>query len=130
MKRIMLNIAVSALMLLAVDASAAAPKKDAVSVVGVVAVPAHYEGACPAALEFVGTLKLQKFPVTVEYLWQRSDGSRTQVRRIQARSARQKITDEWEIGGAPGRMEVWERLTILSPAQISSAIAEASVNCN
>ena len=122
-----LNAAVAAILILCCASAAIA--KEIVTSVKVIAVPADYAGACPAALEFVGTVKVSKHPVTVEYLWERSNGSRTQPRRIQIRSAVQKITDEWAIGGAPGTLKVWEKLTILSPSTISSATAKASVNC-
>lgn len=110
-------------------AFAAHAAKSVITSVSAVAQPENYSGDCPAALEFVGTVKVSKFPTVVEYLWERSNGTRTTVRRIEVRSAVQKITDEWGIGGAPGAMHVWERLKILSPATLSSAMAKATVNC-
>lgn len=121
--------AVAVLSLLACGASLPASARAPITAVTAAAVPAHYAGACPAALEFVGSFKVSKAPVTVEYLWERSNGSRTQVRRIQARSGTQKITDEWAVGGAPGTLKVWEKLVILSPSTISSAMATASIDC-
>jgi len=119
-----------ALSLTSVSPAFAAPaSKGAITSVNVVAKPANYSGDCPAALEFVGTIKVSKFPAVVEYLWERSNGTRTSVRRIEVRSGTQKITDEWGVGGAPGTMQVWEKLKILSPATLSSAMAKATVNC-
>lgn len=103
---------------------------EPVAVAGVVAVPDRYAGDCPAALEFTATVRIAKPPVTLEYVWERSNGSRTQVRRIQARSGTQKITDEWAIGGAPGTLKVWEKLTLLSPLNVSSGVAKATVECH
>lgn len=91
--------------------------------------PAQYRGECPAPLEFVGTIKLRHHPVVIEYAWERSNHTRSEVRRIQARSATQIITDAWGVGGPPGKMQVWEKLTILSPTQISSFKAKAEVHC-
>ncbi|TXH03043.1 MAG: hypothetical protein E6R07_13195 [Nevskiaceae bacterium] len=123
---------VSALLLsipLSVMARSHAKAAEPVAVAGVVAVPDHYAGDCPAALEFTATVRIAKPPVTLEYVWERSNGSRTQVRRIQARSGTQKITDEWAIGGAPGTLKVWEKLTLLSPLNLSSGVAKATVEC-
>ena len=103
--------------------------RDAVTSVTATATPASYAGSCPTTLQFAGTIKLSRHPATVEYLWERSNGSRTPVKRIQVRSATQKVTDDWSIGGEPGTLKVWEKLTILSPNAISSATAKASVNC-
>jgi hypothetical protein len=123
-------VAIAVAALLVAGFSSAAAAKNLVTSVSAKAVPDKYSGDCPAALEFVGTIKVSKFPVTVEYLWERSNRSRTQVRRIQVRSAVQKITDEWSVGGAPGApLKVWEKLTILSPSNVSSALAKASVSC-
>jgi hypothetical protein len=123
-------VAVAAAALVAASFSGAALAKNTITSISAKAVPDKYSGDCPAALEFVGTIKVSKFPVTVEYLWERSNHSRTQVRRIQVRSAVQNITDEWSVGGAPGApLKVWEKLTILSPSNISSALAKASVSC-
>lgn len=125
-------LALAAASLLSTSATAifAAPEaKGVITSVSAVAQPASYSGDCPAPLEFVGTIKVSKFPTVVEYLWERSNGTRTQGRRIQVRSGVQKITDEWGVGGAPGTMHVWERLKILSPATLSSAMAKATVSC-
>ena len=103
--------------------------KGPVTSVQAYANPRNYAGECPAPLEFVGLIKVSRHPVVVEYLWERSNGSRTQVRRIQARSGTQKITDEWAIGGAPGTLKVWEKLTLLSPLNLSSGVAKATVEC-
>lgn len=97
--------------------------------VSAVARPAQYRGACPAPLEFVGTIKVSHHPVVVEYVWERSNHTRSEVRRIQARSATQVLTDAWGVGGPPGTMQVWEKLTILSPNAIGSSGAKAEVHC-
>ncbi|MGH8461845.1 MAG: hypothetical protein ACRESS_09580 [Stenotrophobium sp.] len=106
-----------------------AAAKPAVTSVSAQARPAEYSGDCPAALEFVGTFRVSHHPVVVEYVWERSNHSRSAVRRIQARGTLQTITDEWGVGGPPGTMQVWEKLIILSPNSISSAVAKATVNC-
>ncbi|MGH8457370.1 MAG: hypothetical protein ACRETW_08460 [Stenotrophobium sp.] len=106
-----------------------AAAKPAITRVSATARPEVFNGECPAALEFVGTIRVSKHPVTVEYVWERSNSSRSAVRRIQVRSAVQLITDEWSVGGPSGQMQVWEKLTILSPVNIASAKAMATVNC-
>ena len=108
---------------------AAAATASSVTEVSAQVRPAEYHGECPAALEFVGTIKVSAHPVVVEYVWERSNHSRSQVRRIEVRGAVQTITDEWGVGGLPAAQEVWEKLTILSPNSISSAVAKATVHC-
>ena len=104
--------------------------KGPVTSVQAYANPRNYAGECPAPLEFVGLIKVSRHPVVVEYLWERSNGTRSQVRRIQVRSGLQRITDEWGVGGPPGDpMQVWEKLKILSPSTLSSATAKATVRC-
>lgn len=107
----------------------AASAGSAVTGVSAHARPAQYRGDCPAPLEFVGTVKLGRHPVVLEYVWERSNHTRSEVRRIQARSAKQVLTDAWGVGGPPGKMQVWEKLTILSPDMISSGQARVEVDC-
>lgn len=85
--------------------------------------------ACPAKLEFAGTVKSEKYPVTVECQWERSDGAHSDRRRIEVKSADQRITDTWYVNVPGKQLAVWEKLHVVVPNELSSEPARAEVDC-
>ena len=97
--------------------------------VGVVAKPRSYSGPCPATLQFIGTIHVSRFPVWVDYVWERSDGARGPRQRVRIDSVGRGVSETWQLGSGRQRMQVWERLHVLAPTGISSPVARVNVNC-
>ena len=114
-------------LLTAVPIEAAAPAP--VARIDVVAKPEAYIGKCPANVSFIATLHLARWPVTVQYHWERSDGTRTKRERVEVRGARHSLTDLRRVGAHGQRLHVWERLHVTAPNAISSHQARAIVTC-
>ncbi len=94
-----------------------------------VAKPESYNGPCPTKLAFTGTIFVSRYPATVEYQWERSDGARGERQRVEIRSAGQGVTETWWLN-APGKhLQVWEKLHLLAPTGMSSDPATVVVNC-
>jgi hypothetical protein len=91
--------------------------------------PKKYAGPCPAHLRFTGTIFVKNPPVAVEYQWERSDGATGEVQRAEIRSAGQGFDDTWDLGEGKMRTRVWERLHVLSPRNVKSNAAAATVIC-
>ena len=104
-------------------------QQHTVNRVVVAARPASFAGRCPAHLHFVGTIYVTRYPVWLEYEWERSDGGRGPRQRVEVRSRSLTVGDSWELGGGRERLRVWERLHVLAPTGISSPAANVSVNC-
>ena len=100
-----------------------------VTSVGLVAKPRSYSGPCPATLRFIGTIRVRRYPVWVDYQWERSDGARGQRQRIRIDSRGRGVSETWRIGGRHEHMQVWERLHVLAPTGISSPAVRVNVNC-
>ena len=96
--------------------------------VGIVARPNSFSGRCPADLEFIATIHVNR-PSFVEYQWERSDGARGQRQRVEIRGAGRGVTDRWRLGSGRQHLVVWERLHVLAPTGIWSPAARVAVNC-
>lgn len=114
-------------LLTAVPVASAAP--TSVARIDVVAKPEAYIGKCPAHLSFIATLHLASWPATVEYQWERSDGTRSRLARVEVRGARHSLTDLRRVGAHGQRLHFWERLHVTAPNAISSHQARAIVTC-
>lgn len=97
--------------------------------VGAVAKPKNFRGRCPAEIQFVGTIHVSRHPVEVEYVWERSDGARSERHRVVIRSAGQSVNEYWTLGGPGQRMVIWEQLHVLAPTNIRSDRVPVHVNC-
>jgi hypothetical protein len=98
--------------------------------VGIVAKPRSYSGPCPVTLQFIGTIFVSRYPVWVEYQWERSDGARGQRQKVRIDSRGRGVSETWQLGGRHERMQVWERLHVLAPTGITSPVARVNVNCH
>lgn len=108
---------------------AAAAHAQTVTRVGVVAKPKNFSGRCPAEIQFIGTIHVSRHPVEVEYVWERSDGAKSERRRIVIRSAAQGVNEYWTLGTRGMRKVVWEQLHVLAPTNIRSKRVPVRVNC-
>ena len=97
--------------------------------VGIAARPRSYAGPCPATLVFTGTIHVNRWPVMVEYQWERSDGAASRRRRMQVRASGQGVRDNWTLGRGRERLRVWERLHVLAPTNMVSPTAQVNVTC-
>lgn len=105
--------------------------------------PDHYQGNCPARIEFVGHVTVTVPGTRLTYRWERSDGDSGKVLHAQIgvplRSTPDSTalpliaalpSDYWRLG-LPGRNgQYWELLHILSPVDTRSAIAPVEMNCS
>ena len=108
---------------------AATAQGQTVTRVGVVAKPKNFHGRCPAEIQFIGTIRVSRHPVEVEYVWERSDGARGERHSVVIRSAGQAVNEYWTLGQHGQRMQVWEQLHVLAPTNIRSARIPVRVNC-
>ena len=97
--------------------------------VGIVAKPNHYRGPCPAEIEFVATIFVNRYPVWVDYQWERSDGGRGPRERIEITSAGRGVHTRWTLGAPGQNRQVWQRLHVLAPTGISSPTANVRIEC-
>ena len=108
---------------------AATTHAQTVTSVRVVAKPKNFRGHCPAEIQFIGTIRVSRHPVQVEYVWERSDGARSERQHVVIRSAGQSINEYWTLGSHGQRTQIWEQLHILAPTNIRSARVPVRVDC-
>lgn len=108
---------------------AAAVQAQTVTHARAAAKPKHFNGRCPAEIKFIGTIQVSRHPVEVEYVWERSDGARSERHRVVIRSAGQNVNEYWTLGDRGQRLRVWEQLHVLAPTNIRSPRVPVRVNC-
>ena len=108
---------------------AAAAHAQTVTSVRVVARPKNFNGRCPAEIQFIGTIRVSRHPVEVEYVWERSDGARSERHRAVIRAAGQGFNEYWTLGARGMRKVVWEQLHVLAPTNMRSNRVPVRVNC-
>ena len=97
--------------------------------VAIVAKPKVYTGPCPASMQFVGTIFVNRQPAKVTYRWERSDRATGPVQTIVIRAAGQGVYTTWQLGKAPQTYHIWERVHVLAPENVYSPPGNATVNC-
>jgi hypothetical protein len=104
--------------------------------------PDHYEGNCPARIEFVGHVTVTVPGTRLAYRWERSDGDSGKLLHAQVGlphplppdSATPPLiaalpSDFWRTGLPGHNGQYWEVLHILSPVDTRSAIARVDIEC-
>ena len=117
------------LLVLLAAAGSLAAQVHTVSKVAIVAKPKVYTGPCPADIQFIGTIFVNRYPVNVSYQWERSDGAVGPRRTITIRSSGQGVYDTWHVGGDHQHLNLWERVHVLAPTGIRSPEVRVTVNC-
>ncbi|OPY04192.1 MAG: hypothetical protein A4E61_00808 [Syntrophorhabdus sp. PtaB.Bin184] len=99
--------------------------------------PESYSGACPTVITFkghiaaAGTTISPSNPVTVKYVFIRSDGATGPVRTVTFTSqGAQTVSSTWQIGGPGFSTSGWQALRIISPDPKDSKKAYFSLHCN
>src|SRR3974377_1203205 len=83
--------------------------------VTVKASPETYNGPCPARIRFTGLIEIQRYPMTLNYHWERSDGAKGPVKVFHATRTTRTLTtvEPWQISN-PGRQQVSATLHVNS----------------
>jgi hypothetical protein len=101
--------------------------------VRVVAGPRHYHGPCPGQIRFSAKIVVDRYPMTLNYQWERSDGARGPVRVVRIPSAATRsitAVDMWRTGTRGERAELWEKIRVRSGnADITSDPAVVTLAC-
>ena len=91
--------------------------------------PKVFHGNCPATIRWTAKLHLKNMPVTVDYQWERSDGATGPKEHVVMTKQLTEISDTWQLGGPGEHYNVWEKLHVLSPNNISSSTPVAKITC-
>jgi hypothetical protein len=141
-------IAVSFAAMLATAAPAAAqatpaPPQAAAAVATAAAVPPQYSGNCPAPIDFVGRITATAVGMTIDYQWERSNGSASKVLHLTVTAAARNhgadsaaapysvptAVDRWKVGFPARGGRFWERVHIIAPVDFTSRQAQTDVDC-
>lgn len=101
----------------------------AVTKIEMVARPKSFTGTCPAKITFTGAIHVSEPNTAVEYQWERSDGATGPKRKVLIKGAGLGVNDTWTLGGAGEHVAVGEKLHVLSPNDVVSAMVMAKVVC-
>jgi hypothetical protein len=99
-----------------------------VSALPATAIPKRFSGKCPATITFHSVVRANKYPVTVEYQWERSDGA-SGAKQTMTLDGEGSVQESWQLGGAGEHLAIWERVHVLSPNVMSSGPAHVRVVC-
>jgi len=104
-----------------------------IGAVTVSAIGHTYRGPCPAHLQFRGRIVIEKYPLTLNYVWERSDGAKstTKVLKVPNASTRtMTVVDAWSFGKSGQIADVWVSLRVRSGnADVTSDHATIHVEC-
>lgn len=117
--------------------TAANPEKSALPVTSngpiilivTVANPGEYSGPSPARIQFSAAVFVNKYPLKINYRWERSDGAKSQPQTLEIAGPVQGVTTTWTLGAPGKRYQIWERLHILAPVDIAAEPGRAAVVC-
>ena len=76
-----------------------------ITAVTVAANPQSYTGPCPAKIAFIGKIHVDRYPMTLNYQWQRSDGAKGPLRVMRVPNASTRVLtviEHWQLG-SPGQ---------------------------
>jgi hypothetical protein len=104
--------------------------QPAINHVVAVARPQAYDGHCPAAIAFIGTIFVNH-PARVSYRWERSDHATGPVQTVEIRSGGREVQTQWQLGNPRGQVfHGSETLHVLSPGDSYSNPAEFTLVCH
>ncbi|MER7504781.1 hypothetical protein AB0L05_28855 [Nonomuraea pusilla] len=89
------------------------------------ALPAQYEGGCPATTEFVARVSVRG-ATRLTYRWVRGDGGKGPVRTVGVKGGAVLLRDVRTFGSSTSG---WQAVQVLSPRRTTSAKARFAVTC-
>lgn len=92
--------------------------------------PRSYSGSCPATIGWKVTIHVNRPPVQVEYRWERSDDAKGPTRKMTISDKTAEVTETWQLGGSGARLNVWEKVHVLSPVDKTSGFAQVRITCS
>ncbi|HEY4099621.1 MAG TPA: hypothetical protein VGM20_01965 [Gemmatimonadales bacterium] len=145
---IAISTAISIATMLAIAPPAAAqatpiPPQAAAAVATAAAVPSRYSGNCPAPIDFIGRIIATAVGMTIDYQWERSNGSTSKVQHVTVTAAARNhgadsgaapysvptAVDRWKVGFPARGGRFWERVHIIAPVDFTSPQAQTDVDC-
>jgi hypothetical protein len=103
--------------------------QHAVTRVVALAREAACSGPFPAEVRFLGTIVVSGYPTTVEYRWERSDGTSGERQRLEICGAGEGVCETWRLGAPGKQLQVWDKLRVLAPRGLTSPPATVTVRC-
>ena len=95
--------------------------------------PSRYEGKCPVRLHFLGKVGIAVHPMAFNYVFERSDGAKSQLKVIRVTSPNAQVIDVhdwWQLGAKGQHVQVWEKLRVASGnTRIESNQADVDISC-
>jgi len=132
-RSITLSLLVLAALLVSPPAQMVWAQGAPITAVTVAAYPQSYTGPCPAKITFTGKIYVDRYPMTFNYQWQRSDGAKGPLRMMRVPNASTRVLtviEHWQLGAPGQQKQVWEQLRVRSGnTDITSAPATATINC-
>ncbi len=132
-RSITLSLLVLAALLVSPPAQMVWAQGAPITAVTAAAYPQSYTGPCPAKITFTGKIYVDRYPMTFNYQWQRSDGAKGPLRMMRVPNASTRVLtviEHWQLGAPGQQKQVWEQLRVRSGnTDITSAPATATINC-
>lgn len=132
-RSITLSLMVLAALLVSLPAQMVWAQGAPITAVTAAAHPQSYTGPCPAKITFTGKIYVDRYPMTLNYQWQRSDGAKGPLRGMRVPNPSTRVLtviEHWQLGAPGQQMQVWEQLRVRSGnTDITSAPATATINC-
>ena len=101
--------------------------------IDVTASPHAFRGACPAHLKFTARIEVDRYPMTLNYQWERSDGVKGPTRVVHVPNVHTKtvtVVDSWQVGRKGDHLDLWEKVRVRSGnTDMTSREAAVTVDC-
>jgi hypothetical protein len=124
------TVGLALLMLPAVAASPAAAPQSPFGDVTLTATPSRYQGACPVKIHFAGRVGVTAHPMVFNYVFERSDGAKSQLKVVRVTNPNARIIgvgEDWQVGASG---HYWIKLRVASGnTRIESNEADADITC-
>ncbi|HES59463.1 MAG TPA: hypothetical protein ENO18_03440 [Caldithrix sp.] len=98
------------------------------------AAPASYSAACPAKINFQGSITVRNItrpPLKVQYKFIRSDGANAPIKTLTFnRDGSQPVSTTWTLGGESlPNYSGWQAISVIYPQNVESNRANFSIQC-
>jgi hypothetical protein len=92
--------------------------------------PQLFKGVCPATITFTSVINANRYPVMVEYQWERSDGAKGPQQSVTLNAAGTIVSSTWKLGAPGSTHDIFERVHVLTPNDARSGDAHAKLICD